>query len=462
MKRTIFRPSILAVLLAIASVASAAPPAPMAPPELESASAYETLPRTLDLPTAIALARACNPQVRLAHERFLEQDERRIEVRSGRLPKISLEGSATATDEGLIENFGPEISPATENWQGGVRLRQPLFLGGSQFALEEGQKHRASAAAETARAARYDVMLAAAQAFFGALLARDQIGAQEEALRLHEEQLAVARNRYEAGAGAQFDVLQADVATRNARPPLLRARNQYRLAVEELRRTIGLPFPEGISATNLVLSGDWPFPRIDYSVGEALEAARQYRPELAALALQRQAAERDARAARGARLPQITGAAGYGWRSKQFGDGLSDTLDGWDVGVQAEFPVFSSGYHRSRERQADSRARQLGLQEEALRQTVDIEVTRAYADWQVALDILGSADGVIQQAEEAVRLARNRFNAGAIPQVDVLQAALGLTRARLDKAEASHDYNLAVARLNRAMGVFSVGERIFQ
>ena len=109
-----------------------------------------------------------------------------------------------------------------------------------------------------------------------------------------------------------------------------------------------------------------------------------------------------------------------------------------------------------------SRARQLGLQEEALRQTVDIEVTRAYADWQVALDILGSADGVIQQAEEAVRLARNRFNAGAIPQVDVLQAALGLTRARLDKAEASHDYNLAVARLNRAMGVFSVGERIFQ
>lgn len=430
------------------------------PPVAPDAERHEVLPRVLDLPTALALARAFNPQVRLANERVYEQEERVAEVRAGWLPQVSLAGNATATDEGLVESFGPDASPANESWNGGLRVRQPLYHGGSQFALERGQRRRGAAEQENARAARYDIMLATAQAFFGALLARDQIGAQAEALRLHEEQLAVARHRYEAGAGTQFDVLQADVATRNARPPLLRARNQYRLAVEELRRAIGLPFPEGVSAAEMELADGWPHPRIEFSISDALAAARRHRPELASLALQREAAAQDARASRGARRPQISATAGYGWRSKQFGDGLGDTLDGWDVAVQAEIPLFSSGLLRSRERQAASRVRQLEWQEESARQEIEVEVSRAYADWQVSLEILASADGVIEQAEEAVRLARNRFNAGTIPQVDVLQAALGLTRARLDKAQAAHDFNLAVARLNRAMGSYSVGERI--
>lgn len=443
-----------------ATIESAAAPLPLPPPDLADAASYEALPRKLDLPTAIALARFHNPQVRLVHERWREQNERTVEVRSGWLPQVSLSGGATATDEGLIETFGPDMAPSTESLQTGVRVRQPLYAGGSQFALERGQRRRGEAAGEAARAARYDAMLATAQAFFAALLAREQIGAQEEAVVLFEEQLGIASNRFVAGAGPQFDVLQADVAARNARPPLLRARSHYRVAVEELRHAIGLPFPEGVNAMSLELAGDWPHPSIDYTLADALAAAQDHRPELAALALQRQAAAADVRAARGARLPQISATGGYGWRSKQFGDGVGDMLDGWDVGLQVEFPLFTSGMLRSRQRQAESRELQTELQEEALRQEVDVEVTRAYADWQVALEILTTADGVIQQAEEAVRLARNRFNAGAIPQVDVLQAALGLTRARLEKAQTAHDYNLAVARLNRAMGIFSVGDRI--
>jgi TolC family type I secretion outer membrane protein len=462
------RLAISAILLLLAAPLRAEVPVAMPPPDLGGPQHDKvlehvlrgTLPRSLDLPTALALARACNPQVALADERAREQAEHFDEVRAGRGPQLSLDGMATATDEGLIENFGPEMESATENWNGGLQVRQPLYQGGAQDARERGQRLRGDAAREDVRTVRYDVMFATAQSFFGALLARDLIGAQEEALRLHQEQLAVASNRFVAGVGPQFDVLQADVAARNARPPLLRARNQYRLAVEELRRAIGLPFPEGVAAGDLELAGGWPYPRIEFSLAEAFAAAQQHRPELAALTLQRQAATYDARAARGERRPQLAATAGYGWRSKTFGDGLGDTLEGWDVGLQASIPLFSSGLYRSRERQAESRVRQAELQREVLLQAVEVDVSRAYADWQVSLEILTTADGVIQQAEEAVRLARNRFNAGAIPQVDVLQAALGLTRARLDKAQASHDYNLAVARLNRAMGLFSVGERI--
>lgn len=454
-------PPLLAILLTTVGTGRAEPPRPMPPPEVAEAATFTELPRVLDLPTALALARVHNPGVRLARERTREQDERTLEVRAGRGPQAALAGSLAATDEGLIEGFGPDMSPATENWSGGVRATQPVFQGGTVLAQERGQRHRADAVREEARAAQYDAMLAAAEAFFQALLARDQIATLEETLRLHAEQLAVATKRHEAGFGPQFDVLQADVAMRNARPPLLRARNQYRLAIEELRRAINLPFPAGATATDVELAGGWPYPDVPYTQAEALEAALAYRPELAALDAQRAAGAQDVRAARGARLPQIAATAGYGWRNKQFGDGLGDTLDGWDAGVEVSIPIFTSGLLRSRERQAMSRILQLELQQDALRQTVSLEVTRAYSDCQVAREILTSADAVIQQADEAVRLARNRFDAGAIPQVDVLQAALGLSRARLDKAEASRDYNLAVARLNRAMGIFSVGERIF-
>ncbi|MCB1080073.1 MAG: TolC family protein, partial [Verrucomicrobiae bacterium] len=83
---------------------------------------------------------------------------------------------------------------------------------------------------------------------------------------------------------------------------------------------------------------------------------------------------------------------------------------------------------------------------------IEGEVRDAWVAWEEGSTILDSSHKVVEQAEEALRLARASFEAGAATQLDVLQSQLELTRARLEEATALHTYHTALAGLRRAMG----------
>ena len=66
--------------------------------------------------------------------------------------------------------------------------------------------------------------------------------------------------------------------------------------------------------------------------------------------------------------------------------------------------------------------------------------------------MLESQKKVQEQAEEALRLATSRSRAGTGTQLDVLNAQTALTEARTTQVQALHDYEVARARLERAIG----------
>ena len=60
---------------------------------------------------------------------------------------------------------------------------------------------------------------------------------------------------------------------------------------------------------------------------------------------------------------------------------------------------------------------------------------------------------MLEEAEEALRLARARSEAGTGTQLDVLSAQTALTEARTTQIQALRDYSVARARLERAIGM---------
>jgi outer membrane protein TolC len=64
-----------------------------------------------------------------------------------------------------------------------------------------------------------------------------------------------------------------------------------------------------------------------------------------------------------------------------------------------------------------------------------------------------ASKAVVEQAEESVRLAKARFDAGTATQLDVLQAQVDLTTARTNEVEALYNHTVALASLRKAMGV---------
>jgi outer membrane protein TolC len=83
---------------------------------------------------------------------------------------------------------------------------------------------------------------------------------------------------------------------------------------------------------------------------------------------------------------------------------------------------------------------------------ITLEVRTAYSDFLEAQEVLESQKTVQAEAEESLREANARADAGTGTQLDVLDAENSLTQARSTQVQALHDYDAARARFERAIG----------
>jgi outer membrane protein len=450
--RRLQRPLLTALALAMVPVAvSAAAPAP-------------DVPEQLDLPTAIRYALDNNYAIRQARERLQEQEGLIMEIRSIVLPNVGLRSSYTRTDAGLIADqrfAGSPDEPATragggdqDNWSFTLQARQLLYSGGGARAALQAQRTVREAALLELQSVINDQLLNVRTKFYEVLLLREQIGVQEENVQLLQQQLQTARNRFEAGAVSNFDVLRAEVELANAQPPLIRARNGYRLAIEELRQLLGYDNRNDHNLQRVPeFQGELTVEPVAFTLPESLRSARQNRPELQRLERLEEARQAGVTIARADYRPNLALVGGYQIRKDNFSDRLRDSVDGWTVGLESNWAIWDGRATRGRVLQAQSQLEQARLLQAEASLAVDVEVRRALSSLQEASELVGAAGRVVQQAEEALRLADTRYRAGTATQLDVLVARVALTQARDNQLQAAYSYNVAVAALRRAMGV---------
>lgn len=410
------------------------------------------LPQALSLPQALELAVRHSPVIAEARERIREQEGVIIEARAGLMPRFEAVARYDATDPNRIESFGPEATPLDQSWSTEVLVSYTVYNGGRDQANTRAARAAASAAENRMRAVVNTVMLEIALRYFDALLASDRIEVQQQALSVLEEQLGDATNRFEAGTGPQFNVLQAEVALANARPPLVRARSQRRLAIDQLRLAIGLDYADGSDHDQVRLLSQWPDASVRENLAGALAEAIDQRPELTAAAADIEAARERYRAELALTRPQVDLVAGYGVVSESFSSSPTSGMAGWTAGVRVSVPLFDLGRARGRQIQADSRIRQSQLSADQVRLDIEGEVREAWLSLEEAREILDTSQLVVEQATEALRLARSGFEAGTATQLEILQSQLELTRARSEEVEAQHLFHTALSRLRRAMG----------
>ncbi len=410
------------------------------------------MPQTLDLQTAIEMARLHNPQINEARERVREQSGVLTASESSRLPNLSGFGQYQVEDESRSGSFGGPNPPDDEYWRYGVGVTQPLYYGGVLNASIRSRRYELRAREYQLVSVMDRVISDIYRKYYDALLAREIIAVRKESLTLLQNQLQLSKNRFDAGAGAKFDVLQAEVRVANARPPLIRAQNDYVVAIDDLRTSLGAVFPDGMSPTNVVLSESWITPPPAAPLDVAITTAVTNRPEMLDAIMQREAAREWVIRASHQRSPRINLFADYTVEHDRYADSGSEQLDGWLAGVEATISIWDGGRIRGETAQAQSQLDQTKLREQALRLGIELEVRTAWNKATEAREILDASEQVINQADEALRLAENRYSAGAITQLDVLSSQLELTQAKLEKITAERNHTIALIELQRATG----------
>ena len=381
-----------------------------------------------------------------------------LQTRAILFPTVRNTGNFTARDPGYIESF-PSPSPLfvvkqpDQNWNLNLQVLQSIYEGGRMKSAIRTARLSSEQAMLQYQTTVADALQEVYISYYGVLLNTELITVQEASIKLLSKELTDTQSRFEAGTVPRFNVLRAEVEVANARPRLIRARNALRISKNNLATTLGYDVPQNVwEDIPLQLSGKLEATPLELTLPVALTKALEDRPELGVLRKAEGLRREQIVNARSGYKPSVQIFGGYGARNSNFSDELSEQVHGWTTGIQFSWNWFDGFLTKGRIQEARALHSRALIDLDDTSRRIELEVRTAYSNFIEAQEVLESQKKVQEQAEEALRLATARNEAGTGTQLDVLSAQTALTEARSTQVQAMHDYAVARARLERAVG----------
>ncbi len=349
-----------------------------------------------------------------------------------------------------LSTSGSSASTENKSWNVNFEVTQVIYSGGQVSAALRAARIAEDSAFYQLRNVVDQVIASVRQQFYTVLLNRALISVQEESVTLLQSQLRDQQNRFEAGTVPRFNVLRAEVELANARPALIRARNNYRTSQLQLAKLVGVSWPTTGDLTPFPIKGTLSY---DAQVIDLQESIRLAMERRALLKVQRQSILSEVEqitVALAGYQPTINGNAGY--QIRNVSGSLSDEVDGWFFGFSGNWNIFDGFATSGRVQQARARLEAARVNYEDSVRQVELEVQTSYSSLIEGRELIESQQKAVEQAQEALRLARERFSAGAGTQLEVLDARVSLTQAQTTALQAVADYNSALAEFDRVTG----------
>ena len=377
-----------------------------------------------------------------------------MQTRAVALPRVQATGKYTDNEVSTLQSppgFG--YPQPNQNWNAGVQIVQSIYDGGKMTAAVRAARLTKEQAIAQFQTIRDDTLLAVRVAYYNVLLAAQQITVHEASVKLLQNELQDQQRRFNAGTVPHFNVLRAEVAVANESPLLIQARNNYRIAKNNLSNLLGFNLPRDIwEDVPLQLSDTLDAVPYQVKLPDAIQQALGSRTELIALRKAEQLQQLNIVNAKSGYKPTVQVFAGYNWFNSSFSTDVGTHLDGWNAGAQLQWNLFDGLLTRGKVIQANALREKSANDLADQSRQIELQVRTAYSDFIEAKELLDSQKTVQAEAEEALREAKARAEAGTGTQLDVLDAETSLTQARTTNVQALHDYAVARAKLERAIG----------
>jgi outer membrane protein TolC len=254
-----------------------------------------------------------------------------------------------------------------------------------------------------------------------------------------------------AGMVPGIDILRAQVELEGQQQRLMFFQNEFQKQKLDLARVIGLPPGQQFDLTDQIPYAPLPALTLEQAFQQAYHDRADYQGAIARV----HAAESEKRAARGEGLPSLDMNADYG--AIGFEPGRSHGT--FTLAANLRVPLFQGGRVHAEVLEADAILRQRQAELEDLRSRIDYEVRTAMLDLQSASERAHVAQSALDLAKEQVKQAQDRFAAGVVNSLEVVQAQEALATANENYISSLYAHNFAKASLARALGGAEEGVR---
>jgi outer membrane protein len=373
-------------------------------------------------------------------------------ARATRWPTLAVGGSYTQLDDAPAFDFSfaglplapPEIFADDSYTMGSATVTIPLFTGGriaSNIAAADARGRGAGAQVAVAEA---DLKLAVADAYVGVLRARRALEVARSNVSSLEALASDVGSMYERELVPRNDLLAVQVALADARQNELRAANGAEVALAVYNRRLGEPMDRPAELAESVPAAE----QLPTTLEQLTEQALARRRELAVMDAQAEAFAQMARTERSRVLPQIALTGGYHYLENQF---LDDEEFG-AAGIGIQWALFDGGQSRKRAAAMQRSGRAVEQQRDDTASLIALQVRQAWLGAEEARQRVEVSANAAEQADENLRIARERYGAGLGTQTQLLEAETLRVRALTNRDNASLDAGLAQLRLARVVG----------
>jgi len=410
---------------------------------------------TITLADAVKLGLTANLGVLTANDTTRAARAERLRALSDLLPSFSVDASETSTQVNLAA-FGFKF-----NLPPGFGFSIPTVVGPFQYSQLLGnlsqsvwdpvarRNWHASQESErasqlSARDARELVVLAVAGAYLQTIATEARVESQRAQVENAQAVYHQAEVRREAGTNARIDVTRTLVELQSQQQRLAALESDVQKQKLALARLIGLPLDRELTLSQPLAFNPTTVP----NPSTAIEQAFQKRWDLKAAESQVRAAEIALSAAHAERLPSAELTADYG----VLGSSPVSNHGVYSVVGALNVPVYQGGRVKADVQEAEATLHQRQAELADQRGRVEQEVRTAIIELQTAIGEVRLADNNRGFANETLREARDRFNAGVATTVEVVQAQEQVAGADSDYISGLFAFDLARLSLSRALG----------
>jgi outer membrane protein len=414
----------------------------------------------LSLKEAIQTALKDNPSVFEVRAQVDIAAERVIQARSGFMPQIDVSGAYDRTtnpsrtfafklNQGLFtqEDFNIDRlnnPDPIDNYAGRITAIWPLYDSGqSWYSFRQAELGQKASQLEMIRMRR-QVIARTVVTYVGLLMAREQLAIVQQTLTTAEAHRKMVASRYQSGFVVKSDLLQTDVHIANLEQQQLQAASQQEVAGAELNAAMGSAIDSKYQLTSRLESNL----EITGSLEHWVDMALGRRADLKQIELQQAAVEEEIKKARAAYLPSLNLTGNYEVNTENF----DESSDNYSVGAVVTFNIFSGNRTSAKVAEAKASLKKIEALRRQLKQRIQVETRQAYLQADSSRRRIQVARLAVTQAEEALRIVRNRYKNGLFTIVDLLNSELALQQAHTNRLQAVHDYKVASANLMLAAG----------
>ncbi|MBN1841436.1 MAG: TolC family protein [Deltaproteobacteria bacterium] len=415
----------------------------------------------LTLGEAIKMGLANNPQIAAVKSKVDASMARVSQARSGFFPRVDISESfsritnpmwafGTKLNQEVItsRDFDPQTlndPEAINNFATTLSVTLPLYDRGQNWIGLSQAKLNQKAISRFEDRIRQQVIVGVVVSYTAVLLAQENLRVVEQTLETARAHFKMVSSRFQSGLVVKSDLLRAEVRIAELEQERLEAESQVEVARAALNAAMGVEIRRSFYLVTELERGTEPPGSLEVWISKSLEN----RPDLQEIQFQELMAEEQVKKAKAAHLPGVYLSGSYEINSEDF----SETVNNYTLGAVMRFNLFSGFGLQSKVNEAAAKLRQTQAMARLLELGVRVETRQAFFMAQSAYQRIGVARAAVAQAEEGLRIVRNRYESGLFTIVNLLDAEVALQQARTNYFRSLHDFEVGIARLNLAAGI---------